>query len=176
MFSTSYLLIPWLLITITMVSHNGSITSVSFGQNFAILNLDRMPLLINAVADITEGNTLINNYIRWNDAVHQKSRRPLTIFTSLTFSHGQLGLESNKPFAELIAPFGSCEEGSPNVGIDARFALDEKDIALRKTRWAATTGNNLEQILKAQHIDTVVIVCEPAYLALLPVALTLACS
>jgi nicotinamidase-related amidase len=143
-----------------MATQETSRPGVSFGQNFAILNLDWMPLLINAVEETTEGKTLINNYIQWNDAVHHKVRRPLTIFTTLAFNRGQPELESNTPFAKLIAPFGSCEDGSPNVGIDSRFTLDEKDTVLRKTRWAATTGNNLEQILRAQHIDTVVIVCE----------------
>lgn len=150
-----------------MATQEGSNAGVSFGQNFAILNLDWMPLLINAIAEATEGKTLIDNYIRWNDAMHQKIRRPLTIFTSLTLNRGQPELERNKPFAKLIAPFGSCEEGSPNVGIDSRFALDEKDIVLQKTRWSATTSNNLEQILRAQHIDTVATVREIKCLVLM---------
>ena len=106
----------------------------------------------------------------------KKSSTLYHLHTRLTFSPGQPELEGNKPFATPIAPFHSYEEGSPNVGIDPRFALDENDIVPRNTRWVATTANNLEQILKAQHIDTLVIICEPAYLALLPVALTLACS
>lgn len=119
-----------------------------------------MPLLINAVAETTEGKTLINNYIQWNDAAHSKPRHILTIFTTLAFHLGSQSWKENKAFAKLIGPFGSCEEGSPKVGIDSRFTLDERDIVLRKTSWAATTGNNLEQILRAQHINTVIIVCE----------------
>lgn len=34
-------------------------TSLSFGDNYAVLNLDWMPLLINAVKETTEGQSLI---------------------------------------------------------------------------------------------------------------------
>ncbi|KAJ5092546.1 cysteine hydrolase family protein [Penicillium alfredii] len=130
---------------------------VNFGQHYAILNLDWICLLINAIEETPEGKSMIASCSIWNDAVHSKSKRPLTIFTTLAFNRGQLELEANKPFARLIAPFGSFEDGSPGVKIDSRFMVDEKDVVLRKTRWSATTGNNLEQILKAQGIDTVVI-------------------
>lgn len=130
----------------------------NFGQRYAVLNLDWMSCLVGAVQNTPEGQALIANYIRWNDAVHQKDSRPLTVFTTLSFSHGQPEVESNKPFANLIAPFGTFEAGTPDVQIDSRFTMDEKDILLPKTRWAATTGNTLEQILKAQGIETVVIV------------------
>ncbi|KAF4818653.1 hypothetical protein CGCTS75_v011858 [Colletotrichum tropicale] len=51
-------------------------------------------------------------------------------------------------------------EGIPTFG--ERFAilnldLHEKDIVLHKTRWYAGAGNALEQILKAQGINTVVV-------------------
>lgn len=36
--------------------------------------------------------------------------------------------------------------------------MDEKDLVLQKTRWSASTGNALEQILKAQNITTLIIV------------------
>lgn len=133
---------------------------VDFGQQYAILNLDWMSLLINAVEETPEGKSMIASCAKWNDAVHSKSNRPLTIFTTLTLNRGQPELEANKPFARLIAPFGSFEDGSPEVKIDSRFTMDEKDLVLRKTRWSATTGSNLEQILKAQGIQTVVIVSE----------------
>ncbi|OBT67286.1 hypothetical protein VE03_02623 [Pseudogymnoascus sp. 23342-1-I1] len=130
---------------------------VDFGQHYAVLNLDWMSLLINAIEETPEGKSMIASCSKWNDAVHSKSNRPLTVFTSLAFNRGQPELEVNKPFARLIAPFGSFEDGSPGVNIYPHFTVDEKDVVLRKTRWSATTGNNLKQILKAQRIDTVVI-------------------
>lgn len=133
--------------------------SEDFGKNYAILNLDWMTLLINAVHDTPKGKVMIASCSKWNNAVHQKMHRPLTIFTTLAFNRGQPELEHNKPFSRLIAPFGSFEEGSSAASIDPRFTVDSSDILLRKTRWCATTGNNLEQILKAQGIDTVIIVC-----------------
>lgn len=135
-------------------------SAVDFGNNYAILNLDWMTILTNAVEDTPEGKAMIANCSKWNNAVHQKKHRPLTVFTTLVFNRGQPELERNKPFSRLIAPFGSFEKDTPAASIDSRFTIDSSDIVLRKTRWSATTGSNLEQILKAQGIDTVVIVYE----------------
>jgi len=84
----------------------------------------------------------------------------LTVFTTLAFSPGQPEVEREKPFAKFIAQFGEFKAGNPETQIYSRFALDEQDVILTKTRWCATTGNALEQILKAQNIDTVVIVSQ----------------
>jgi nicotinamidase-related amidase len=116
-------------------------------------------VLIDAVKDTPEGQAFIANCSRWNDAVHQKDRRPLTIFSTLSFHHGQPEVRADTPFAKLIAPFATFENGSPETQIDSCFKLDGKDILLHKKRWSATTGSSLEQILKAKGIDTVIIVC-----------------
>ncbi|SPO06530.1 probable cysteine hydrolase family protein [Cephalotrichum gorgonifer] len=128
-----------------------------FGNHFAILNLDLMTVLIDAVKDTGAGKAFISNCSRWNDAVHQKDTRPLTIFTNLCFSTGTPELAKDAPFIRLLEGFGSFEAGSPAVEISSCFAVDEKDVVLQKTRWYAGSGNALEQILRAQHIDTVVI-------------------
>lgn len=130
----------------------------NFGQRHAILNLDWMTILLSAVESTPEGQDLIKNLTRWNEAIHQKSPRTLTVFTTLAFSPGKPEIEREKPFAKFIAPFGDFKAGSPETQIDSRFALDGQDVLLNKTRWCATTGNSLEQILKAQNIDTVVTV------------------
>ncbi|KAL1872183.1 hypothetical protein Plec18167_006786 [Paecilomyces lecythidis] len=131
--------------------------SLSFGENYAILNLDWMTGLINAVKDTSKGQTLIENCIKWNDAVHEKTPRPLTVFSTLSFSPGQPEVKPDSPFAKLIAPYGEFSNTSPEVKIDSHFKLDEKDIVVEKTRWCATIGNALEQILRARSIDTVII-------------------
>ena len=138
----------------------GSATNnpVDFGDSYAILNLDWMSVLIEAVENTPEGQAMIANCSRWNDAVHQKSPRPLTIFSTLSFNPGQPEVQPNSPFASLLRPYGDFAHGTPPVQIDKRFHLDEKDVVLRKTRWSATSGNALEQILKARGIKTVVVV------------------
>jgi nicotinamidase-related amidase len=130
-----------------------------FGKNYAVLNVDLMTILIDPVKDTTEGQTFISNCSRWNDAVHKKHQRPLTIFTSLFFSRGEPELTRGAPFTKLVKDFGSFASGSPGVQIASSFTVDERDIVLQKTRWYAGAGNSLEQILNAQNIDTVVIVC-----------------
>lgn len=136
--------------------------ALNFGQHFAVLNLDLMTILIDTVKDTDAGQAFIANCARWNDAVHQKDAQPLTIFTSLFFKNSlQPELASNSPFAKLISAFPPFVEGSPGVQIDSHFKVNEQDIVLQKTRWYAGADNSLEQILKAQGIDTVIIVGIP---------------
>ncbi|KAL7621469.1 hypothetical protein AAE478_008792 [Parahypoxylon ruwenzoriense] len=143
-----------------MSSIQSSAESISnFGQEYAVLNLDIMSLLIDNIKDTAEGQEFISSFSRWNDALHQKDPRPLTVFTSLFFSHpSQHELANDKPFANLVKAFGTFEKGSSGVQISPHFTIDEKDVVLQKTRWYAGSGNSLEQILKAQNIDTVIIV------------------
>jgi nicotinamidase-related amidase len=132
---------------------------LSFGQHYAVLNLDWISLLIDGIKDTNVGQEFITNCVRWNDAVHQKDPRPLTIFTSLWFSNpSQPELAKGSPFTRLLQGYGTFETGSSGVQIDSNFMVDEKDIILQKTRWYAGAGNSLEQILRAQNINTVIIV------------------
>jgi Isochorismatase family. len=133
-------------------------SSLSFGDSYAVLNLDWMSVLINAIKNTSEGQALIANCSKWNDAVHQKSPRPLTVFSILSFNPGQPEVQAHSPFAKLIAPYGEFTNGSPEVQIDGHFKVDKEDLILQKTRWSATLGNALEQILKARDINTVIIV------------------
>jgi hypothetical protein len=134
--------------------------NLSFGQHYAVLNLDWMSLLIDGIKDTAVGQEFIKNCSRWNDAVHQKDPRPLTIFTSLSFCDpAQPELAKDSPFARLLQGYGSFDKRSQGVQIDSNFMVDEKDVILQKTRWYAGAGNSLEQILRAQQIDTVIIVC-----------------
>ncbi len=85
--------------------------------------------------------------------MHRKSARPLTIFTSLYFSHPsqpEMAHQGNGPFKKLVQAFGTFERGSPGVQVYPRFRVDEEDILLQKTRWYAGAGNTLEQILRSQ--------------------------
>ncbi|KAI8959382.1 Isochorismatase hydrolase [Daldinia sp. FL1419] len=136
---------------------NSTESSLNFGKDYAILNLDLMTVLIDAVKDTKEGREFISNCVRWNDAVHKKNPRPLTIFSSLFFNTGEPELAHDAPFEQLIRDFGSFAAGSSAVQIAPNFKVDSKDIVLQKTRWYAGSGNSLEQILKAQNIDTVVV-------------------
>ncbi|KAF4540248.1 hypothetical protein BFW01_g8016 [Lasiodiplodia theobromae] len=130
---------------------------LNFGKNYAVLNLDLMAVLIDAIKDTARGQAFISNCSRWNEAVHNRHLRPLTIFTTLFFNHGEPELAKGAPFTRLAKAFGSFSAGSPGVQIASNFTVDEKDVVLQKTRWYAGAGNGLEQILEAQNIDTVVI-------------------
>ncbi|PWY71303.1 cysteine hydrolase family protein [Aspergillus eucalypticola CBS 122712] len=131
--------------------------SINFGKNYAVLNLDWITVLIDAVKDTPEGQALIENLAKWNDAVHARASRPITIFSTLSFYPGQPEVQAGTPFANLIAPFGEFRHGSPETQIHKAFNVDSKDIVLAKTRWSATTGSVLEQILQAHGVKTVII-------------------
>ncbi|KAI0105381.1 cysteine hydrolase family protein [Hypoxylon sp. NC0597] len=130
---------------------------LTFGKNYAVLNLDLMAILIDSVKHTPEGRVFISNCSRWNDAVHKEDPQPLVIFTTLFFNPGRPELAEGKPFHRLIDAFDLFEAGSAAVQITRHFMIGEKDIVLQKTRWYAGAGNGMEQILKAQNIDTVIL-------------------
>lgn len=135
-------------------------SSINFGENYAVLNLDWITVLIDAVKDTPEGHALIENLAKWNHAVHESASRPLTVFSTLSFHPGQPEVQPGTPFANLIAPFGEFRHGSPETQIYKAFSVDSQDIVLPKTRWSAMTGSVLEQILQAHGVKTVIIVCK----------------
>lgn len=135
--------------------------AIDFGSHFAVLNLDLMAILIDNVQKDIRGEKFVSSCARWCEAVHEKSPRPITIFTSLTFSQPSCPeLAKGSPFSKLLEGFGpeNFAKGRPEVEIHPRFKADENDIVLAKTRWSGTSGNSLGQLLKAQNIDTVIIV------------------
>ncbi|KAI1778755.1 Isochorismatase hydrolase [Hypoxylon cercidicola] len=110
--------------------------ALTFSKSYAVLNLDWMTILID---------------------VHRKSPQPPVIFTTLFFNPGELELANDAPFSKLVRGFGPFAAGSAEVQIAPQFTVDERDVILLKTRWYAGAGNDLEQILKAQAIDTVIL-------------------
>lgn len=139
-----------------------SSTLSGFGSNYAVLNLDLMSILIDAVEGTEQGQAFIANCTRWNDAVHKQKRRPLTVFTTLCFAHHtqpELASDGDAPFVKLLDTMRPhFVKDAPAVQIDPKFLVDENDIVFQKTRWYAGAGNSLEQILQSQKVDTVIIV------------------
>jgi nicotinamidase-related amidase len=133
---------------------------LAFKAPYAILNLDLMTVLIDAVKNTPKGQALISNCNAWIDAVHARTPRPLTILSTLAITPGQPEVTPDSPFARLLEPFGDFARGSLAVQISKHFKVDKAggDIVVEKTRWSAMEGNALEQILRASGIKTVIIV------------------
>ena len=115
--------------------------------------------LIAGVNTTTEGQAWIKSTACWIDAVHQKSPRPLEIFTRIYFSnayHPEVGPQT--PFAQAAAGLGNATSSSPQSQIYPAFKTDDKDVILQKTRYYGGFGNQLVEILNSQLIDTVVLV------------------
>lgn len=133
-------------------------SSLSFGRHYAVLNLDLINALINPIANTTEAQTWINCTSTWIDAVHAQNPPPLSIFTRIYFTNpSQPELGPSTPFRQVGGALGASNDS--NTFIYPAFNVDEAagDAVLAKTRYYAGFGNSLEEILRAQQIDTVVL-------------------
>ncbi|KAL7794827.1 Isochorismatase-like protein [Trichoderma afarasin] len=136
---------------------NGS-SPLSFGKRYAVLNLDFMNILFDIAKGTPEGTKFVANCTRWVDAVHKRDPRPPSIFTTLYFtSPSQAELPAEAPFTKLVNGFTTFDEHNPGVKVPEYMNVDEKDVVLQKIRWYGGAGNELEDILKKNDIDTVVI-------------------
>lgn len=141
------------------IQSNGACSPLTFGKGYAILNLDFMNILFDIAKTAPEGQRFVSNCTRWIDAVHKRDDRPLNIFTTLYFSNpSQAELPDGAPFTKLVNGFATFDEHSLIVKVPSYFNIDDKDIVLQKIRWYGGAGNVLEDILKNNNIDTVVIV------------------
>lgn len=132
--------------------------SLSFGQHYAVLNLDLINGLVAPLASSPAGAAFINSTTAWINAVHAQSPPPLSIFTRIYFSNARKPeVKPGSGFAGVSAPLGTANETATQIY--EAFEVDEAagDVVLQKTRYYAGTGNALEEILRSQGIDTVVL-------------------
>lgn len=133
-------------------------STLSFGKHYAVLNLDMIPGIMQPIINTTAGQAFINSTATWQNAVHAQKPPPLSIFTRIYFSNArQPEIGPTSPFAKVGGALGTSSD--PNTIIYPAFHVDEKagDVVLQKTRYYAGFGNPLEQILRAQQIDIVVL-------------------
>ncbi|KAK5121764.1 hypothetical protein LTR85_004639 [Meristemomyces frigidus] len=132
--------------------------SLSFGRHYAVLNLDLINALVSPLANTSAGAAFISNTACWIDAVHAQNPPPLSIFTRIYFSNAHKPeLGPLTPFAAVGGALGTAN--SSETMLYPAFHVDEAagDTVLQKTRYYAGAGNGLEEILRAQQIDTVVL-------------------
>ena len=150
-------------------TRNGS--SINFGNHWAALHLDYINSIVGSVNETAEGQQFINNSVRWVDAVHALPSTqgnlssldggisPLTIWSRIYYSTPQAPeLKPGSPRALGTNPDSPVTvESSPGSQIYPAFNVTENDLIVRKSRYYAGAGNQLEQVLDSQHIDTVVL-------------------
>ncbi|KAF2168671.1 hypothetical protein M409DRAFT_65543 [Zasmidium cellare ATCC 36951] len=139
-------------------------SKLSFGKYYVVLNLDVENGAVIPYENNTAGKAWISNLACWIHAVHRQSPPPLSIYTAVAYvnSHKlELGVQSGEavPFVRNGAPelFGAAD--TKTTKIYERFYVNETagDVVLPKARFYAGAGNQLEEILRAQKIDTVVL-------------------
>lgn len=131
----------------------------SFGQHYAVLNLDMINALVAGVNTTAEGQAWISSTAKWISAVHAQSPQPLSIFTRIYFSNSQRPeIGPSDPFAADVASLGNITETSPEGMLFPAFVPAPNDVVLQKARYYAGAGNALEEILASQKIDTVILV------------------
>ncbi|KAK5136609.1 hypothetical protein LTR08_002623 [Meristemomyces frigidus] len=132
--------------------------TLSFGRHYAVLNLDLINALVGALSNTSAGAAFISNTARWIDAVHAQNPPPLSIFTRIYFTNSHKPeIGPTTPFGKVGGALGTANES--DTMIYPAFHVDEAagDAVLQKTRYYAGAGNGLEEILRAQHIDTVIL-------------------
>lgn len=133
-------------------------TSLSFGNHYAVLNLDLINGLVAPLASTPAGSSFISSTTTWINAVHAQNPPPLSIFTRIYFSNARKPeVKPGSGFAGVSAALGTANETATQIY--PAFGVDEAagDVVLQKTRYYAGTGNALEEILRAQSIDTVIL-------------------
>ena len=132
--------------------------SLSFGQHYAVLNLDLINGLVAPLASEPAGSAFIDNVATWIDAVHAQNPPPLSIFTRIYFNNARKPeIKPGSGFAGVSGPLTTANATATQLY--PAFHVDEAagDVILQKTRYYAGTGNPLEEILRAQSIDTVIL-------------------
>lgn len=130
----------------------------SFGQHYAVLNLDLIVGLVSGVATTSEGQAFIQNTKTWIDAVHAQSPPPLSIFSRIYFANARKPeIKPGGAFSKTSA--GLTTAADPKTQIYPAFTVDYDagDVVVQKTGYSATRGNALLDILQAQGIDTVIL-------------------
>lgn len=134
--------------------------TLSFGRHYAVLNLDYIEAIAGAVVNTTAGDAFLSSSANWIDTVHAQDPPPLSIYTRIYFSAPtQPEIGPNAPFADVAGSLGTSDDPLTELvpPIQSRVNETLNDVVLSKTRYYAGAGNPLEEILRTQKIDTVVL-------------------
>jgi len=79
------------------------------------------------------------------------------IFVTLEFRNGHPEVDPQNRMAGGLAQAGAFKSGSAEATIYQALAPEDHDIVVRKVRVSAFSGSDLEVVLRAQDIDTLVL-------------------
>ena len=135
-------------------------STLSFGKHYAVLNLDIIAAIYSGVANTTAGSAFLSNTGAWIDAVHAQNPPPLSLYTRIYYSaptKPEIG--PGAPYASVGGTLGTSEDPNTELVPEIRGRVNESlnDVVLQKTRYYAGAGNSLEEILRTQGIETVII-------------------
>jgi len=120
--------------------------------------------LVGSISSTAAGQAWINSCALWINATHAQNPPPLSIFTRIYFANTrkpEIGPQT--PFGAVAAALGNATSASPQSQLYPAFIeLPDYDVDLQKTRYYAGAGNELEEILSSQLIDTVILVRPPS--------------
>ena len=134
-------------------------SSLSFGKHYAVLNCDLVVGTVEPVANATQGRHFINSTKTWVNAIHQKHPQPLTFFSTIYFSNpSDPQLKVPSPFSNVLGGAPPLVQNSSSAQFYPDFDVGTDDIVIVKTRYYAGSGNSLEDTLRSQRIDTVILV------------------
>jgi hypothetical protein len=112
--------------------------TLSFGQRYAVLNLDLINGIVTPINGTAPGRQWINSTQTWINAVHGVSPQPLTIFTRIYFAapfQPELGV--GVPFSNVARGLVNVTESSPQGQLFPAFNTSSRDVVIAKTRYYA---------------------------------------
>lgn len=113
-------------------------STFSFGDRYAVLNLDLINGIVGSINGTQQGQAFINSTLDWVDAVQATEPKPLTVWTRIYFSNSmrpELGV--GVPFSNIAGGFGNITEESETGQLYPAFKPLETDVVLPKTRFYA---------------------------------------
>ena len=122
--------------------------------------MDYINGIAGGVANTSAGESFIANTGNWIDAVHAQNPPPLSIYTRIYFSAStKPDIGPNAPFASVGGMLGTMDDPLTELVPDLQSRVNQSlnDVVLPKTRYYAGAGTALEEILRTQEIDTVIL-------------------
>lgn len=78
-------------------------------------------------------------------------------FVRVAFRPGHPEMADHSPLAAVVKPAGMLVEGGADTEIDSALDRAEADVVVTKHRTSALYGNDLDLILRARRVDTLVL-------------------
>ncbi|PWN50733.1 Isochorismatase hydrolase [Violaceomyces palustris] len=137
---------------------SGANATVDFGSNYAVLFLDYIEGIVASARANEQGQTFLNNSIRWYEAINSLEEKPFVAYSRVAFYSDQRYEVASVPWGfNLVTGGNNFTEASNNTQVISEIAPKTDDYVFLKKRYSAFVFNDAIQTLRAQNVTTVVL-------------------